>query len=171
MFLFTIWHLKSSPSFLCPTHRQTFFRGVLGSTWIYKPLFSLRMLTSTFRYDTGEVENWLYDVTEARDVLIIAIIIIIMRFIMRCAVSFVPEPTAPSVVPGVSPGARVLIPPNYSHPTINDYSRLFTTSFEAIFVWRNEKNLFSMGNGEKFPGHKSRRGLILMGFHSEVYGT
>jgi hypothetical protein len=28
MFLFTIWHLNSSPSFLCPTHAQTFFRGV-----------------------------------------------------------------------------------------------------------------------------------------------
>jgi hypothetical protein len=25
---------------------------VNGSTWIYKPLFNLRMLTSTFRYDT-----------------------------------------------------------------------------------------------------------------------
>ena len=29
MFLFTIWHLNSSPSFLCPTHAQTFFRGVV----------------------------------------------------------------------------------------------------------------------------------------------
>ena len=28
MFLFTIWQLNSSPSFLCPTHAQTFFRGV-----------------------------------------------------------------------------------------------------------------------------------------------
>jgi hypothetical protein len=28
MFLFTIWHSNSSPSFLCPTHAQTFFRGV-----------------------------------------------------------------------------------------------------------------------------------------------
>jgi hypothetical protein len=25
--------------------------------WIYKPVFNLRMLTSTFRYDTGEVAN------------------------------------------------------------------------------------------------------------------
>jgi hypothetical protein len=38
-------------------HAQTFFRGVPGSTWIYKPLFNLRMLTDTLRYDTGEVEN------------------------------------------------------------------------------------------------------------------
>jgi hypothetical protein len=30
-----------------------------GSTWIYKPLFNLRMLTDTLRYDTGEVENGL----------------------------------------------------------------------------------------------------------------
>jgi hypothetical protein len=41
------------------THAQTFFRGVPGSTWIYKPLFNLRMLTDTLRYDTGEVENGL----------------------------------------------------------------------------------------------------------------
>ena len=27
------------------------------SMWIYKSLFNLRMLISTFRYDTGEVEN------------------------------------------------------------------------------------------------------------------
>jgi hypothetical protein len=29
--------------------------------WIYKPLFNLRMLTDTLRYDTGEVENGLYE--------------------------------------------------------------------------------------------------------------
>jgi hypothetical protein len=29
--------------------------------WFYKPLFNLRMLSSTFRDDTGKVENRLYD--------------------------------------------------------------------------------------------------------------
>jgi hypothetical protein len=28
MFLFTTWHLNSSPFVLCPMHAQIFFRGV-----------------------------------------------------------------------------------------------------------------------------------------------
>jgi hypothetical protein len=45
--------------------RRTFYSDTVirdntpGSTWIYKPLFNLRMLTDTLRYDTCEVENGL----------------------------------------------------------------------------------------------------------------
>jgi hypothetical protein len=44
--------------------RRTFYFDTPGSTWFYKPLFNLRMLTSTFRYDTGEVENRLFSLLE-----------------------------------------------------------------------------------------------------------
>ena len=38
------------------------------------------------------------------------------------AVSFIPEPTAPSAVPGVSPGRGLLIPHGYLHPDKSENS-------------------------------------------------
>jgi hypothetical protein len=35
-------------------------REYTGNTWIYHPLFNLRMLTGTLQCDTGEVENGFY---------------------------------------------------------------------------------------------------------------
>jgi hypothetical protein len=46
MFLFTIWHLNSSPSFLCPTHAQTFFRGV-GNPTVRIYFYSLRVRSAS----------------------------------------------------------------------------------------------------------------------------
>ena len=46
-------YFRSTPkSWLATTNFSFWYANTTWSTWIYKPLFDLRTLTSTFRYDT-----------------------------------------------------------------------------------------------------------------------